>query len=375
MGLVCIDCRYVNGRPSGIAEMVTALVELVPAMAPDLRFRLLASPDAPGLLSPAPNVEQVTVHAAANGPGTMWWLPRLADLRGVDLFHATFNIMPAGLRIPTITTIHDLMWLTHPQLCESGWRRMLRQPFFAHGIKRALGHSTIIATVSEATRDAVVASRPDAAARTFVTRSGVSSAFRPVPPDVEALAALGLDPSRRFILTVGQNAPYKNQTGAIEAFAIACVGRGDIDLVLVQRQGRAADSLLALAANLGLEGRVRVIRELGLEQLVLLYSMATMLLHPSLSEGFGNPLAEAMACGCPVVTGNRSAMAEVTYGAALQVDPADPSAIAAAIGRVLDDPGLARDLGRRGRKRAAGLQWEQFAAANLTLYRRVLGTG
>src|SRR3546814_15595509 len=102
----------------------------------DLRFRLLVSPDAPGLLSAAPNVEQVPVRAAANGPGTMWWLPWLADLRGVDLFHATFNIMPAGLGIPTITTIHDLMWLTHPHLCESGWRRVLRQPFFAHGINR-----------------------------------------------------------------------------------------------------------------------------------------------------------------------------------------------------------------------------------------------
>lgn len=373
MGLVCIDCRYVNGRPSGIAEMIMALVEHVPAMAPDLRFRLLVSPDAPGLLSAAPNVEQVPVRAAANGPGTMWWLPRLADLRGVDLFHATFNILPAGLGIPAITTIHDLMWLTQPYWCESGWRRMVRQPFFAHGIRRALDRSTIIATVSEATRDAVLASRPEAAERTFVTRSGVSGAFQSVPPDPDALAAFGLDPCRRFVLTVGQNAPYKNHTGAIEAFALACAGRNDLDLVLVQRQGPRVDALLTLAASLGLEGRVHIIRGLDLDHLVRLYSMATMLLHPSLCEGFGNPLAEAMACGCPVVTGNRSAMAEVTQGAALQVDPDDRQAIAAAIGRVLDDPCLARDMGRLGRKRAAELQWKQFATENLALYRRVLG--
>lgn len=374
MSLVCIDCRYVNGRPSGIAEMIMALVEHVPAMAPDLRFRLLVSRDAPGLLSAAPNVEQVPVRAAANGPGTMWWLPQLADLRGVDLFHATFNIMPAGLGIPTITTIHDLMWLTQPQLCESGWRCAVRQPFFAHGIKRALDRSTVIATVSEATRDAVLASRPDAAARTFVTRSGVSGAFQSLPPDPDALAALGLDPRRRFVLTVGQNAPYKNHTGAIEAFALACAGRDDLDLVLVQRQGPRADALLKQAASLGLEGRVHIIRGLGLDHLVQLYSMAAMLLHPSFCEGFGNPLAEAMACGCPVVTGDRSAMAEVTQDAALQVDPGNPLAIAAAIGRVLDDPQLARELGRLGRKRAAELQWEQFASANLALYRSILGT-
>jgi alpha-1,3-rhamnosyl/mannosyltransferase len=372
LSVVCIDCRYINGRPSGIAEMVAALVAHVPQMAPDLRFRLLVSPNAPGRLSEAPNVEHLVVRAAANGPATMWWLPHAADLRGVALFHATFNIMPAGLAMPCLTTIHDLMWLEKPEWCETGWKRPVRQAFFRHGITRALDHSALLATVSAATRDAIIAARPDVAPRLFVTPSGVSDAFRPVPVDRHVMSGLGIAPGRRFVLTVGQLAPYKNHEGALRAFALVCKGRDDIDLVFVQRQGRGAQSLLALAVELGIAGRVRILPAQKQDDLIQLYASAALLLHPSLCEGFGHPLGEAMACGCPVVTSDRSAMPEVTADAALLVDPTDPVAIAAAIGRILDDPSLARAMRQRGLERAAALRWDDFARSNLALYRRAL---
>jgi alpha-1,3-rhamnosyl/mannosyltransferase len=372
LSVVCIDCRYVNGRPSGIAEMVSALVAHVPAMAPELHFRLLVSPNAPGRLSEAPNVEQMVVRASANGPGTMWWLPQAADLRGVALFHATFNIMPAGLAMPCLTTIHDLMWLDRPEWCESGWMRPVRQAFFRHGIARALDHSALLATVSVATRDAIKATRPDVEPRLFVTASGVSDRFRPVPVDPQSLSRLGVAPDRRFVLTVGQFAPYKNHVGALRAYALACQGRDDVDLVFVQRQGRGANLLRTMASDLGIGGRVHVLPALQQDDLIQLYAAAALLLHPSLCEGFGHSLAEAMACGCPVVTSDRSAMAEVTGDAALLADPTDPIAIAAALARILDDPALANAMRRRGLDRAAGLRWDDFARGNLALYRRAL---
>jgi alpha-1,3-rhamnosyl/mannosyltransferase len=302
----------------------------------------------------------------------MWWLPYAADLRGVALFHATFNIMPAGLAMPCLTTIHDLMWLERPEWCEKGWKRPLRQAFFGHGIARALDHSALIATVSEATRDSIIAARPEAASRLFVTSSGVSDAFRPVPVDRLLLSRLGVDPSRRFVLTVGQFAPYKNHEGALRAFALACQGRDDIDLVFVQRQGNGAQSLLALATELGIDGRVSILPALKQDDLIQLYASAALLLHPSLCEGFGHPLGEAMACGCPVVTSDCSAMPEVTADAALLADPSDPIAIAAAMGCILDDAPLASAMRQRGLERAAGLRWDDFARSNLALYRLAL---
>ena len=370
--IVGIDCRYISARPSGIGEVVQALVDHAPGLAPDLRFLLLKHPEAPARLSEAENVEEVVVRAAANGPTTMWRLPRVVDLSRLSLFHATFNIMPAGLTMPCVTTIHDVMWAAQPELCRPRFWRGGETWFYQHGIRRALRKAAAIATVSDATRAAIADFAPDAAGRVHVTRSGVSAIFRPLSDPGHALSGLGLRPGRRYVLTVGQYAPYKNHEGAIAGFAAAFAGRDDADLVLVQRLDRAADKLRHQAQALGIAPRVHFLSGLSRDQLIALYGSAVALLHPSHCEGFGNPLAEAMACGCPVVTSDRSAMPEVTGGAALLADPRDPAAIGAQLRRVADDPQLAANLSTRGIARAAELSWRGFAEANIALYRRTL---
>lgn len=361
--LIAIDCRYVRARPSGIGEVVAQLAAHAPALAPDLRFLLLAHPEA-STLSDAPNVEQRVVRYAANGPVTMWALPRLVDLAGVALFHATANILPTGLRMRTLTTVHDLMWLQHPAwAAQPGWRGRIDAAFYRHGLRRALRRSTRIAAVSAATRAAIAAADPQAGERTRVTLSGVSGEFRRMP---------GPPPPRPYVLSVGQYAPYKNHDAVLDAFALIAGASPDLDLVFVQRQGAGSAALGPRAAALGLGERVRFAAPIDRAGLVALYNGATALCHPSLMEGFGNPLAEAMACGCPVVTSDRSAMPEVTGGAALLVDPTDPAAIAAALHRVATDPVFAESLRARGLARAAELSWRAFAAANVAIYRELL---
>lgn len=341
-------------------------------MAPDFHFLFLRNSEGSEPLSRAANVNERQVRLAANGPGTMWCLPHLVDLRGVDLFHATFNIMPAGLPMPCLTTIHDLMWLTDPHWCDAGPLARVRRLFFAHGIARALRQSRAIATVSQATRDAIGHLDSAAFARTRVTRSGVSPDFRPVPRSDIALSELGLPVGRRFILTVGQYAPYKNHEGALLAFAEAFGSRTGIDLVMVQRQGPAGGVLMDLIDQLGLTGRVHLQGALPRHSLIQLYGAATALLHPSFCEGFGNPLAEAMACGCPIVTSDVSAMPEVTGGAALLIDPRNITGLANALRQIVDDPALASAMRKEGLARAAQLSWRDFARSNLDLYRAIL---
>lgn len=369
---VALDCRYLGPRPSGIGEVVAALVNHLPSLAPDVQFTFLrhASRDEP--LSNAANVREVIVRAPANGPVTLLHLPLAVDLRGIDLFHAPANILPGGLTMPSITTIHDMMWLTHPKWCNPALWGRIEQRFYGHGIRRALTRSAVIATVSEASRTEIVRIRPESAARVAVTRSGVADDFHPVSPDPETLARLGLAPERRYVLIVGQGAPYKNHEGALRAFAQACGSSSDIDLVLVQRRGGQRQEFAELVQKLGLDGQVHVLEPIDRAALVQLYSAAAALLHPSFIEGFGNPVAEAMACGCPVITSNCSAMPEVTGGAALLVDPYDTTSIAAALRRVTQDPALAAELRQLGLARAAQLDWRAFAAANLALYRKVL---
>lgn len=373
MRTVCIDCRYIGPRPSGIAEVVRNLVDHLPSLAPDLRFLLLRHPAFEGRLSDAANVAEQVVRAAANGPATMWGLPRVADLTGVDLFHATFNIMPAGLPMPCVVTIHDIMRLTHPEWCRAGAWGQAERLFYGNGIGRALRSADAIAAISQATAEAIAAFHPPAATRTAVTLSGVSPRFHPVDPDVAALRDLGLLPGRPFVLTVGQYAPYKNHEGAVRGFARAFTDDPDIDLVLVQRSGPAAHGLIDLARQLGIDGRVRILPTVSAEALLSLYATARVLLHPSFCEGFGNPVAEAMACGCPVITATVSAMPEVAGGAALLVDPRDVASIARGLRDVIDDPSRAARMREAGITRARALRWRDFAVSNLAIYRRLLG--
>ncbi len=372
MKTVCIDCRYIGPRPSGIAEVVRGLVDHLPALAPDLRFLLLRHPAIEGRLSDADNVTERVVKHAANGPATMWWLPRVVDLGGVDLFHATANIMPAGLPMPCMVTVHDIMWLTQPRWCGTGLKGWIDRLFYGHGIMRALRSAKAIATVSAATAAAITDYHPSSADRTAVTLSGVSHRFRPAPPNPAVLQGLGLVPGRAFVLTVGQYAPYKNHEGAIRGFAHAFAGRPDIDLVLVQRSGSDSGRMLDLARRAGVGGRVHVCSAISEATLLSLYSSAVALLHPSFCEGFGNPVAEAMASGCPVVTSSVSAMAEVAGGAARLVDPRSVESIAAGLVDVVDDTGRAAKMRVAGRNRASSLNWRDYAKANLAIYRRVL---
>ncbi|WP_239806868.1 glycosyltransferase family 4 protein [Croceicoccus hydrothermalis] len=374
MPQICIDCRYIGPRPSGIAEVVRGLIDHLPALAPDLRFLLLKNAEHHGRLSEAPNTRERVVHRPANGPVTMWWLPRVADLSGVDLFHATFNIMPARLPMPSVVTVHDIMRLTHPAWCRTGPAGVVERAFYGHGLRRAIRHAAGIAAISAATAHEIAVWDPSAAARTAVTLSGVADRFRPLPRETAhaTLAARGIAGGGPFVLTVGQDAPYKNHDGALRAFAEAFPGNSDVEHILVQRQGLGRNRLQNLAAALGVGERVRFLGTVDDDALVSLYNAASVLLHPSFAEGFGNPVAEAMACGCPVVTSDVSAMPEVAGGAALLADPHDTGAIAVRLRQVMGSPSLAARMRDAGLARTRGMRWRDFAAANLALYRQTL---
>jgi glycosyltransferase involved in cell wall biosynthesis len=375
---VCVDCRYIRERPSGISTIVQALVDYLPSLAPDLDFFFLKHPKAPARLSEADNVRERVVPEEANGPATLFWLPRVVDLRGVDLFHATFNILPAGLPMPTVVTLCDVMWIKYPRWARSPgpWGRV-ETAFYQHGIRRALRDASRLVAISEATRTEIGTLDRGAWERTRVALEGVSADYHPLEGEdgrraIEAARAKHLPSARRWVLTVGQFAGYKNHVTVVRAFARAFRDEPDVELALVQRLGPGQKVLEPLARSLGIEGRVRFLSGVPLPELVALYNGAIALCHPSLYEGFGNCPAEAMACGCPVVTSNRSSMPEVSGVAALLVDPEDPESVAAALRRVANEPGLAASMRARGLARASELTWKAHAERNLSAYREVL---
>jgi glycosyltransferase involved in cell wall biosynthesis len=375
---ICIDCRYIRERPSGIATLVQALVDYLPRMAQNHRFLFLKHRQGPFRLSSEPNVEERVIRQEANGPATLLYLPSVVDLTGVDLFHATFNILPARLKMPTVVTLCDVMWIKYPQWArQSGLWGFIETVFYRRGIRHALSHATRLAAISETTKCEIGSLDRDAESRTRVTMEGVSSDFRPLAGEpgrltIEGARARWLPTARRYVLTVGQFAGYKNHERVVRAFARAFADEPGIHLAMIQRLGPGEKTLRPIARDLGVGERVHFLNGVPLSDIVALMNGAIALCHPSLYEGFGNPPAEALACGCPVVTSNRSSMPEVVGDAALLVDPESVDAIAAALRRVALEPDLADEMRQRGYVRARQLSWEKFAAANLAIYREIL---
>lgn len=375
--MIAIDCRYIRKQPSGIAPYVQSLVDWLPRLAPDLEFTFLKHPEAPDRLSEAPNVREVVFPYEATGPVTMWAMPWLADLRGIDLFHATFNILPAGLRMPTVTTIMDVMWMQHADWCRRpGLWGHIETAYYQHGIRRALEQSVRIATISEASRREIEALDPAAAARTRVTYYGVSDEWHPPKTDeqrsfAEKIRLKWVPGARRFVLTVGQFAGYKNHHAVVRAFARAFRDQPDVHLVLVQRLGRGS-RLLPLVHELGLGDRVHFLKNVPFAELRALFWSALLLCHPSLAEGFGNPPSEALAAGCPVITSDRSSMPEVSGGAGILVDPESIEAIAGAMEQIAGDPALAARMREDGLRKVQQFRWRTTAEQTLAMYREVL---
>jgi len=378
MPTIAIDCRYITGRPSGIGNYVQSLIEWLPQLAPDLDWLLLRSAKLKGRLSEAPNVREQIVDAEASGPATMWALPLIADLRGVTIYHGPFNIHPAGLNVPkVITTVHDLMWLAWPQICrQPGVWGYIETFYWGHGLSRALERSDRLLTVSQASRRAIAEFNPAAGERTRVTPLGIDPSLRPAtsPEDeaaVRALRAKFLPDAPRYVLSVGQFSGYKNHEGVVRAFARAFATRPEVHLVFVHRLGRSS-RLLPIAEKLGIASRVHFLHGLSGDELRALFWGAECLCHPSFIEGFGLPLAEAMACGCPVITSDVSAMPEVAGDGALLVNPLDEGAIASALMRMLDEPATRHDVRTRGLARAKAFVWKTCAERTLAAYHEIL---
>ncbi|MGZ5970284.1 MAG: glycosyltransferase family 4 protein, partial [Polyangiales bacterium] len=246
-----------------------------------------------------------------------------------------------------------------------------------HGIRRALERSARIATISDASRQEIARVHPPAADKTRVTLLGVGDEWRPPREEeresVEKMRAKWVPGARRYVLTVGQFAGYKNHAAVVRAFARAFADDPSMHLALVQRLGRGS-VLGPLIEELGLRGRVHFLKNVPFEELRALYWGAVCLCHPSLAEGFGNPPSEALGAGCPVVTSNRSSMPEVSAGAGLLVDPESDEAIAEALKKVANDPALAAKMRADGLERVKRFRWKKTAEDTLAIYREVLAT-
>lgn len=273
----------------------------------------------------------------------------------VDVIHATtFAIPPRSA--PLVVTVHDLAFVHDPaHFTKHG------VAFFTDGMRTTLDEADVVVCPSRATIDDCVANGfdPD---RMRLVPLGVDAS--PATDTAGVKVKYGL--RRPYVLWVGTIEPRKNLPRLIEAFTL--VDNPDVDLILVGPRGWN-ESVRPLVARA--RGRVKTLGFVPHDDLAGLYAGARVFCFPSLLEGFGFPVLEAMAQGTPVVTSRATSTEEIAGEAALLVDPRDPSDIARAIRSILEDEAVAARLGADGRKRAAEYTWARSASALAAVYREV----
>ena len=300
---------------------------------------------------------------------SLHWLRYEQVLRGIcrekkfDIYHETAFVPAKLANVPTVFSIYDLSIRryreTHPK--ERVW-------FFEYFFKRRLPFASHILTISEFIRQEIIDELK-------LPTEMVSSV--PLAPDPlfgprsreqvrKVLGHYGLPDS--YLLFVGSLEPRKNISCVIKALQAAKV---DIPLVLAGWHAWGSKEWLETTKKTGIEGRIHIIGHIPDEHLVAIYNGATALVYPSLYEGFGLPIVEAMACGCPVICSNAASMPEVAGDAALLIDPLNCNELASAIETVVTDSAARADLISKGHARVKHFSWQRTARETLAVFQKV----
>jgi glycosyltransferase involved in cell wall biosynthesis len=308
-------------------------------------------------------------------PGTLWLqtVGRRMILRDrLDVFWGTVDLLPLGLpsAIAKVLTIHDLTWPLYSNIADP-FHRCMFWLFFERSVRQA---DRIIAVSQSTARDLQHILRvPES--KIMVVYNGVGPAYKPHDPRAASeLVASKYGASKNYLLMVGTIAPHKNLVTVIEAMKILHE-RGELSfqLLAVGAKSRKDAKLSKALESSGLTGEdIRFLGFVPEEDLPILYSGSCLFVFPSLYEGFGLPLVEAMACGVPVVASYTSSTPEVVGDAALLVPPTRPEAFAEAILRVRSDADLRKAMIEKGFSRAASFRWDKAACQLLECMRNVV---
>lgn len=284
-------------------------------------------------------------------------LPVALRGRGLDVFHTPAGEPPILSGVRAVTTVHDVSPVTNPE-----WFSRRYVALHAALLPLTVRRSDRLITVSAFSREEIIDVYPAARGKTVAVHNGTW------PPEPPGTPVSGLEPGG-FLLFVGAANPRKNVEGLLTAYARYRERAEDPVPLAVAGAGR---SRLDGAGATTPEG-VRALGFVPDDELRWLYHNAVAFAYPSLYEGFGLPILEAMGAGTPVVTADRGAMAEVAGDAAALVDPEDPDGVAEGIRRVVHDEAYRERLIERGRARAAEFTWDRAAAGTEAVYREVVG--
>ncbi len=365
-----LDARKI--QDFGIGTYVRNLVRALARLDAENRYVLLVRPaDREALPELPENFRLVVESSPVYSPREFFALSyRLFRLR-LDLYHATHYVLPAIVPSRVVVTIHDIIHLLYPEFLPSGIAFLYAQRM----IHRSLTRGDRIIAVSQNTKADLMEYFDVDGKKIQVVYNGVEERFRERLPQEEIdrqLASIGL--GRPYLLFVGNPKPHKNLDNVVQAYARARrMAQFDVPLVCVGDKTGAEAKIRQRAHYLGLADRVLLMGHVADELLPAIYQGATLFLYPTLYEGFGLPVVEAMASGVAVITSNTSALKEIAEGYAHLVDPLDVDGMAKAIASAMADDDRRAALAKLGARRAEDFRWDVTARKTIDVYRAALG--
>jgi glycosyltransferase involved in cell wall biosynthesis len=358
-------------RRAGIHGYIYQLLDHLPRAAPDWRYMVYVGAGQP------PSHPQFTVRRSRLN--TEKPLNRIVweqaaqpfQLHGLDLVHEMAFVAPLIMPRPFVVTVYDLTFIRYPERLSTP-RRLYLRLFTGLSCNRARR----VMAISQSTADDLVNLLHIPREKIDLAIPGVEARFQPLPADEIENFRQANNLPKRFLLFVGTLEPRKNIPILLQAYAgLPEALRREVHLVLAGGTGWMMDDLPTLIKQLGIAETVHLPGYVADSALVLWYNAADAFVYPSVFEGWGLPLTEAMACGKPVITSNVSSLPEAvgTDGrAGLTLDPHDVAAWRDALRRCIEDPAWRHECGAHARERAGQFSWKNTAQQTIESYRRAL---
>jgi alpha-1,3-rhamnosyl/mannosyltransferase len=367
---VVLDARTATDHFPGIGRYVVNLAYALARLAPDLGLSLLFDPTATATRLALPNLPKTASPVSPFSLRQQWRVPSQLRQLEATLYHSPYYLMPYWPGVATVLTCYDLIPLRYPEYCGAAQRLIFR---LAHRL--AINTARMVLAISEVTKADLVHFFQIDPTKIVVTPLAADPHFQPQP--LERLAALRqkYDLPETYMLYFGSNKPHKNLVRLVEAsgkFAMRNA-QSRIALVVAGHWDNRYPQAKQIVEERGWQEQIRFIGQVTEADLPALYGGATLFVFPSLYEGFGLPVLEAMACGTPVVCANTSSLPEVAGDAALLFNPVDVDSLTQTLTAALNDANLRADLQRRSLARAAQFMWERSAAQTLGVYLTVSG--
>lgn len=301
-------------------------------------------------------------------------LPHFTTKDRLDLLHSPCLTAPLRLKCASVVTIHDMIWYSsrYSTGAPVSIKRKLIGWYYYWIPQLVARKSTMVLTVSQASKDRIINELGIPADKIFVTYEGANPIFRQIS-DVNQITEVktryNLSPD--YIMAIGSADPRKNITTLVKAYVQL---PPDLikkhQLAIIWTHSLLADETMRQVEDKGVKERVVFLRQVADEELVLLYNGAALFVFPSLEEGFGLPLLEAMACGTPCVTSNTSSIPEIVGDAALLFNPFESRELSELIAKFLNDDNMRNELSQKGFRRQNLFSWEKCAKQTMYVYEK-----